>query len=488
MCVTRNIYGYVCRDDDNTFLYCCSNCTSEFNSGYEFQLHTFEHDVENESTLDIHENHSVQNDDSKEDDQETAGINGSDGGTIGKTTLKNQCIVCSRRFRKHSNLIRHLKTHTENRPTNECEICGKSVFDLKVHLKTHSNETPHKCTECPATFRYRSALHDHISKHTDGSKQLICSFCEVVVFSSRDFTRHIAKCRESMPEITLERNIQNSIQISSRKSQDCVLCGAKVKNLKIHLQSHKRERPFPCPIASCEKTFTQTGHRNLHVRQTHNIVDESIDLSCEACSGNFESLPDLEDHMKQAHMTNGSFCKICNNHIAPGVIRSHIKTHICTQRKRHKCTICPTSFQRSDHLKKHIRIHCKDKPFQCEYCEDCFFSMSAIKRHMRLMHSKSGTNEVRQTARETAICSTCGKFVKNIELHMRVHSGEKPFKCTYGTCSMAFAQKNNLVNHIRRHTGEKPYRCSPCNKSFHSACALNAHKRRHKSSEVQRKT
>jgi Zinc finger, C2H2 type len=37
-----------------------------------------------------------------------------------------------------------------------------------------------------------------------------------------------------------------------------------------------------------------------------------------------------------------------------------------------KCSICDTSFRRPEHLKRHLRSHTKEKPFECVQCNRRF--------------------------------------------------------------------------------------------------------------------
>ncbi|KAJ8416302.1 hypothetical protein AAFF_G00383240 [Aldrovandia affinis] len=316
-----------------------------------------------------------------------------------------QCELCSYTCPRRSNLDRHMKSHTDERP-HKCHLCGRAfrtVTLLRNHLNTHTGTRPHKCGDCDMAFVTSGELVRHRRyKHTH-EKPFKCSMCDYASVEVSKLKRHIRSH-------TGERPFQCSL---------CSYASRDTYKLKRHMRTHSGEKPYECYI--CHARFTQSGTMKMHILQKH--TENVAKFHCPHCDTVIARKSDLGVHLRKQHsyIEQGRKCRYCEAvfHERYALIQ-HQKSH--KNEKRFKCDQCDYACRQERHMVMHRRTHTGEKPYACSHCEKTFRQKQLLDMHFRRYHDPNFVPT-------SFVCTKCGK---------------------------TFTRRNTMARHTEHCTGQDP--------------------------------
>ncbi|XP_011639980.1 LOW QUALITY PROTEIN: zinc finger protein 37-like [Pogonomyrmex barbatus] len=129
-----------------------------------------------------------------------------------------------------------------------------------------------------------------------------------------------------------------------------------------------------------------------------------------------------------------------------------------------------TKRKRTDQTRQSNDQQNPQKKYCCVVCDARFKGSGGLRNHYKVVH---GAGPVFK-------CDECGKefpLKERLKLHVRTHTGFKPYKCP--ECDKSFARGGQLVQHRRTHSQVRPFHCKLCSNTFTCAANLSLHLKRH---------
>uniref|UniRef100_A0A1A9WET7 C2H2-type domain-containing protein n=1 Tax=Glossina brevipalpis TaxID=37001 RepID=A0A1A9WET7_9MUSC len=467
----------VIRRGRRRFHYVCEYCAKEFHKSYNYLRHRRLHTMERPficvlckkgfSTCTRLKQHSqIHRLDEK----------------LGIIRCLHSCPLCELKFTFLSALDKHLKTHTDHLLTLNCQECHRT-FDSFKSLIGHKHYNDIKDPELlilknllPEPINRQNSKKKNLSSAKERKQNFSCSLCglncKTIFHLKQHEERHkilykyqcniCQRSYASKSSLAIHKKIH--FQERSYKCPQCLKLFLQKQHLQCHLLCHSKERHFQCNY--CCKKFKRKQNCTTHMLRHLELLLKTND-----------KIETKEDSLASNKTIAYYIMKQKSVQSVPSLFKSQTQFLFRNKQKRY-----------ANLLQKQSRLnsYCHQKRYHldCNNCSEKSLSEYDSKNQKKLSLGCNNSSRMKKFNLEKAVESVAGSesYISKGTSKTRIEkkdNGKKLKKVNCQVCGKQYSCLKVLRVHLRLHTGEKPFNCEKCEANFRTSGQLIYHHKKH---------